>query len=69
MLPASVAETASLLEAQGYVADTELATTVYLALAMRRPLFLEGRGGYGEDGDREGAGGRARAAAGAAAML
>lgn len=48
MLPASVAETASLLECQGYVADTELSTTVYLALAMRRPLFLEGAAGTGK---------------------
>jgi MoxR-like ATPase len=48
VLPASVAETASLLESQGYVADTELNTTVYLALAMRRPLFLEGAAGTGK---------------------
>ena len=48
MLPASVAETASLLESQGYVADTDLSTTVYLALAMRRPLFLEGSAGTGK---------------------
>ena len=41
MLPANVAETAALLEAGGYVADTALATTVHLALAMGRPLFLE----------------------------
>ncbi len=48
MLPASVAETAALLEAQGYVADPSLATTVHLALAMRRPLFLEGEPGTGK---------------------
>jgi MoxR-like ATPase len=47
-LPKSVAETAALLESQGYVADTELSTTVYLALAMRRPLFLEGAAGTGK---------------------
>ena len=41
-LPASVAETAALLAAQGYIADQDLATTVHLALSMRRPLFLEG---------------------------
>ena len=32
----------------GYVADTALATTVYLALAMQRPLFLEGEPGTGK---------------------
>ena len=33
---------------QGYIADRELATTVHLALAMRRPLFLEGEPGTGK---------------------
>ncbi len=47
-LPATVAETAKLLAAQGYIADQELATTVHLALAMRRPLFLEGEPGTGK---------------------
>ena len=32
----------------GYIADQELATTVHLALAMRRPLFLEGEPGTGK---------------------
>ena len=48
MLPATVAETAALLEAQGYVAAPALSTTVHLALAMRRPLFLEGEPGTGK---------------------
>ena len=48
MLPTNVAETAALLEAGGYVADTALATTVHLALAMGRPLFLEGEPGTGK---------------------
>ncbi len=48
MLPASVAETSALLAAGGYVADLALATTVHLALAMRRPLFLEGEPGTGK---------------------
>jgi MoxR-like ATPase len=47
-LPASVDETAHLLAAQGYIADRELATTVHLALAMHRPLFLEGEPGTGK---------------------
>ena len=48
VLPASVADTTNLLAGQGYIADRELATTVHLALAMRRPLFLEGEPGTGK---------------------
>ena len=48
MLPGSVAETSALLAGGGYVADQALATTVHLALAMRRPLFLEGEPGTGK---------------------
>jgi MoxR-like ATPase len=48
LLPASVAETAKLLSEQGYIADAELATAVHLALAMGRPLFLEGEPGTGK---------------------
>jgi MoxR-like ATPase len=47
-LSATVQDTASLLNAQGYVADTALATTVHLALAMERPLLLEGEPGTGK---------------------
>ena len=47
-LPRSVAETARLLADQGYIADRALATTVHLALAMERPLFLEGEPGTGK---------------------
>jgi MoxR-like ATPase len=47
-LPATVADTAKLLADQGYIADRELATTVHLSLAMRRPLFLEGEPGTGK---------------------
>ncbi len=47
-LPATVADTARLLADQGYIADQELATTVHLALSMRRPLFLEGEPGTGK---------------------
>jgi len=48
VIPGSVAETALLLERGGYVADRELATTIHLALSMRRPLFLEGEPGTGK---------------------
>ena len=47
-LPSTTAETAALLAAGGYVADAELATTVHLALAMQRPLLLEGEPGTGK---------------------
>ena len=47
-LPATVADTAKLLADQSYIADHELATAVHLALAMRRPLFLEGEPGTGK---------------------
>ena len=47
-LPGTVAETAALLAAGGYIADAGLSTTVHLALAMRRPLFLEGEPGTGK---------------------
>jgi MoxR-like ATPase len=48
VLPKTVADTAALLAEGGYVADTPLATTVHLALAMQRPLFLEGEPGTGK---------------------
>ncbi len=47
-LPTTVAATQALLAAGGYVADRALATTVHLALAMGRPLFLEGEPGTGK---------------------
>ncbi|HET6184872.1 MAG TPA: MoxR family ATPase [Acetobacteraceae bacterium] len=47
-LPATVSDSARLLAENGYIADRELATTVHLALAMRRPLFLEGEPGTGK---------------------
>ena len=48
MIPDTVDGTAALLAAQGYVAGRPLATTVHLALAMARPLFLEGEPGTGK---------------------
>jgi MoxR-like ATPase len=47
-LPATVADTARMLADQLYVADRELATSIHLALAMGRPLFLEGEPGTGK---------------------
>ncbi|MDI3257053.1 MAG: MoxR family ATPase [Kyrpidia sp.] len=36
------------LRKEGYIADTSLATAVYLTLALERPLFLEGEPGVGK---------------------
>jgi MoxR-like ATPase len=47
-LPVSVDETAALLAGQRYVADRSLATAVFLALKLGRPLFLEGEAGVGK---------------------
>ena len=47
-LPASIDETLKLLEDGNYVADRSLATVLFLALKMGRPLFLEGEAGVGK---------------------
>ncbi|HEV2676948.1 MAG TPA: MoxR family ATPase [Aliidongia sp.] len=47
-LPVSVDATATLLAGQRYVADRSLATAVFLALKLGRPLFLEGEAGVGK---------------------
>ncbi|HTT09851.1 MAG TPA: MoxR family ATPase [Burkholderiaceae bacterium] len=44
----SIDATAALLAAQDYVADRQLATAVFLALRLQRPLFLEGEPGTGK---------------------
>ena len=38
----------TMLEAQGYVADQSLATSVYLAIELRKPLLIEGAAGVGK---------------------
>jgi len=47
-LPASIDETLSLLAEADYLADRSLATVLFLALRMGRPLFLEGEAGVGK---------------------
>ena len=47
-LAESVDDVQRRLDAQGYVADRALAVSVYLALTLRRPLFLEGEAGVGK---------------------
>src|SRR5919197_2797553 len=45
---ASVEELERALRADSYLADRGLATAIYLALRMRRPLLLEGEAGVGK---------------------
>lgn len=47
-LPDSIDETRARLLAEDYVADGRLATAVFLALRLERPLFLEGEPGTGK---------------------
>jgi len=47
-LPTSIDETAARLLAFDYVPERALATTVFLALRLQRPLFLEGEPGTGK---------------------
>jgi MoxR-like ATPase len=47
-LPSSIDTTLDLLVRAGYVADRPLATVLFLALRMGRPLFLEGEAGVGK---------------------
>jgi len=47
-LPKSIDETAALLANADYVAERSLATAVFLALRMKKPLFLEGEAGVGK---------------------
>tara|TARA_B100001123_G_scaffold73510_2_gene82721 strand:- start:484 stop:1425 length:942 start_codon:yes stop_codon:yes gene_type:complete len=44
----SVEDVVSALGAQGYLADEGLATAVFLALRLRRPILLEGGAGVGK---------------------
>lgn len=46
--PADVDEVAEALARHGYLADRGLATAIYLALVLHRPLFLEGEAGVGK---------------------
>lgn len=48
LLPATIDDTAALLASGDYVADRPLATALFLALKLGRPLFLEGEAGTGK---------------------
>jgi len=47
-LPGSVDQVVALLSEGDYVADRSLATALFLALRLARPLFLEGEAGVGK---------------------
>ncbi len=47
-LPTSIEATLGLLAKADYIADRSLATVLYLALKMGRPLFVEGEAGVGK---------------------
>jgi MoxR-like ATPase len=46
--PASVAELTGILRQGGYLADRGLATALYVALSLQRPILLEGEVGVGK---------------------
>lgn len=48
LLPSSIDDTEARLLALGYVPERSLATVVYLALKLQRPVFLEGEPGTGK---------------------
>jgi MoxR-like ATPase len=47
-LPSNVQETKALLAKGGYLASEAIATSVFLALKLKRPLLLEGEAGVGK---------------------
>ncbi|CAB5029724.1 MAG: MoxR family ATPase [Actinobacteria bacterium] len=48
VLPRSVSEVSAALEKYGYLADQGLATVIFLAITLNRPLLLEGESGVGK---------------------
>jgi len=47
-IPASISELQERLAGQHYIADQGLAVAIFLALRLKRPLFLEGESGVGK---------------------
>src|SRR5262245_24600562 len=47
-IPRNIEDTLALLRQGNYIADRSLATAVFLALKLKRPLFLEGEAGVGK---------------------
>ena len=48
ILPASISDLEQRLAAEHYIADRGLAVSLFLALRLRKPLFLEGEAGVGK---------------------
>jgi len=48
VIPASIDDVQRRLAAERYIADRRLATSLFLALKLRRPLLLEGEAGVGK---------------------
>ena len=48
MIPSSIDQVESSFTGEGYIADRELATAMFLSLALQRPLLLEGEAGVGK---------------------
>ena len=48
LVPASVDEVTEGLRSHGYLPDEGLATVIFLAMVLRRPLLLEGEAGVGK---------------------
>jgi MoxR-like ATPase len=44
----SIDDVQGLMEAESYIADRSLATTVFLAVKLEKPIFLEGEAGVGK---------------------
>src|SRR5918912_1999279 len=44
----SIEEVQRLMEAESYIADRALATTLFLAVKLEKPIFLEGEAGVGK---------------------
>ena len=65
----SIAALQESLQQLDYVAERGLATAIYLATKMRRPLFLEGEAGVGADGQLAGQDGGCRARGAGAGIL
>jgi len=47
-MPDTIPELRQAMESQGYICEDELAVTVYLALALQKPLLVEGAPGVGK---------------------
>jgi MoxR-like ATPase len=48
VIPSSIEQVQASFAGKGYIADRELATAVFLSLALQRPLLLEGEAGVGK---------------------